>query len=102
MDKHKITPDNFDRGIRNTLRYGHSFEHGDLERAKGIITDAIEHVQHKTGTSSGMGAQHLDTAMKFLNKKHEAWKKLPEHQKRHIETALKEHFGIEEEQKDAA
>src|SRR3989344_1412508 len=63
MEKHHLTLDNFDRGLRETLRYKHRFEHADLERAKGIIGDAIEHVEHKTGTSSGMGAHHLDTAM---------------------------------------
>lgn len=100
MNDYRLTPDNFDRGLRETLRYKHGFEHTDLERAKGIIGDAIEHVERKTSTSSGMGAHHLDTAMKFLNKDHAGWKKLPEHQKSHIEAALKEHFGIAEEQKE--
>ena len=97
MDNYRLTPHNFDTGgLRNTLRYKHGFEHAELERAKGIIGEAIEHVEHKTGTSSGMGAHHLDTAMKFLNEDHTGWKKIPEHQKQHIETALKEHFGIAE------
>ena len=101
MEKHHLTLDNFDRGLRETLRYKHRFEHADLERAKGIIGDAIEHVEHKTGTSSGMGAYHLDTAMKFLNKDHDGWKKLPEHQRQHIEEALKEHFGVVEQEEPA-
>ena len=100
MNEHHLTPDNFDRGLRNTLRFQHGFQHADLERAKGIVSDAIEHIEHKTGTSSGMGAHHLDTAMKFLNKDHAEWKKLPEHQKQHIEEALKEHFGITGPEKD--
>lgn len=96
MNDLRLTPHNFDRTFRATLRYKHGFEHADLERAKGIMSDAIAHVEHKTGTSSGMRAHHLDTAMKFLNKEHEEWKKMPEHQKQHIETALKEHFGVAE------
>lgn len=101
MNDFRLTPHNFDRTVRDTLRYGHGFEHADLERAKGIMSDAIAHVERKTGTHSGMGAQHLDTAMTFLHKEHADWKKLPERQKQHIETALKEHFGIAEpEQKN--
>lgn len=98
MDEHRLTPENFDRELRGSLRYGHGFEHKDLERAKGILGDAIEHVAQKEKTSRGMAGEHLDTAMKFLNEKHEGWKNLPEHQKSHIETALKEHFGITEEE----
>ena len=97
MSEHRLTPDNFDRSIRPVLRYGSGFEHKDLERAKGIVGDAIEHVEYRTNTSSGMGAHHLDMAMKFLNKEHKEWKKLPEHQKKHIEAALRGHFGISEE-----
>ena len=103
MKEHHLTPDNFDRneGVRHILRYGHGFEHKDLERAKGIIGDAIAHVEHKTGTSSGMGANHLDIAMKFLNKEHAGWKKLPEHQRQHIEAALKENFNITEPEEES-
>ena len=100
MNEYRLTPENFDRGFRKTLRYRHGFEHEDLERAKGIISDAIQHVEHKTGTSSGLGARHFDTAMKFLNEEHGGWKKLPEHQRRHIETALKESFGIAEPKRE--
>lgn len=96
MNDYKLTPHNFDKGLRETLRFKHDFGHEDLERAKGIIGDAIAHVEHKTGTSSGMRADHLDTAMKFLNKEHAGWKKLPEHQRQRIEEALKENFGINE------
>lgn len=102
MNEHRLTPENFDREIRGTLRYGHGFEHADLERAKGIVTDAIAHVAQKTGTKYGMGAQHLDTALQFLNKRHEGWKKLPEHQKQHIEATLKEHFGITEPEQEGS
>lgn len=103
MNEYRLTPHNFDTGgLRNTLRFGHGFGHEDLERARGIIGDAIEHVEHKTNTSSGMGAHHLDTAMKFLNKDHAVWKKLPEHQKTHIEAALREHFGIAESEKETS
>ncbi len=45
-----------------------------------------------------MGAKHLDMAMKFLNKDHAGWKKLSDH----IETALKERFGIAEQEKESA
>lgn len=100
MDTHRLTPDNFDNGLRETLRYKHNFDHADIERAKGILSEAIAHVEHKTGTSSGMGANHLDTAMKFLKEDHAGWKKLPEHQRQHIETALKEHFDIAEPEKE--
>lgn len=92
----RLTADNFDREIRETLRYKHNFGHEDLERTKGIMSDVIAHVQDKMDTKRGMGAEHLDTAMKFLKKDHAGWNKLPEHQQRHIETALKEHFGIAE------
>ena len=102
MDNYRLTPHNFDRKLRQDLRFGHGFEHQDLERAKGIVSDAIGHIEQKTGTSSGMGAKHLDTAMEFLNEKHEGWKKLPDYQKRHIETALKEHFGVTEPDQEAA
>ncbi|OYV63803.1 MAG: hypothetical protein B7X03_00555, partial [Parcubacteria group bacterium 21-58-10] len=69
MNDYRLTPHNFDTGgFRDSLRYGHGFEHADLERAKGIVSDAIAHIEHTTGTSSGMGAKHLDMAMKFLNK----------------------------------
>ncbi len=96
MNEHHLTLGNFDGGLRDTLRYKHGFEHSDLERAKGIIGDAIGHVEHKTGTSSGMGVNHLETAMKFLKEDHAGWKKLPEHQRQHIEDALKEHFDVTE------
>lgn len=100
MNEHHLTPGNFDREFRGKLRYGHGFEHQDLERAKGIISDAVGHVEQKMHTSRGMGAEHLDTAMKFLNKEHSGWKGLPEHQKQHIETALKEHFDIAEPEQE--
>lgn len=100
MNEHHLTPDNFDKGFRETLRFKHGFEHADIERAKGIISDAIAHIEHKTGTSSGIGAHHLDTAMKFLKKDHKEWKGLPEHKRQHIEEALKQHFGIAEPEKE--
>lgn len=100
MNEHHLTLGNFDKGLRETLRYKHGFEHSDLERAKGIIGDVIEHVEHKTRTSSGMSAHHLDTAMKFLKEDHAGWKKLPEHQRQHIEEALEEHFGVTKPEKE--
>jgi len=96
MSEFRLKPENFDRELRDTLRYEHAFEHADLERAKAIVGDAIEHVERKTGTSSGMGAKHFDTAMKFLHKDHADWKKLPDHKKQHIEDALKKTFSIAE------
>ena len=102
MSDTRLTQDNFDRALRETLRYRHGFAHADIERTKGIVGDAIKHIEQKTDTSSGMGAHHLDTAMKFLKKEHAEWKKLPEHQKRHIAAALKEHFGIAEPDREAA
>jgi len=103
MNEYRLTPHNFDTGgLRNDLRFRHGFEHADLERAKGIIGEAIEHVEHKMGTNSGLGAKHLDTAIKFLNKDHAGWKKLPEHQRQHIETALKKHFNIAEPEEEVA
>lgn len=101
MNDYRLTPDNFDRGLRETLRYAHGFDHDALEKTKEIMSDAIAHVEHKTGTGSGMGAHHLDTAMHFLNKDHKVWKGLPEHQKRHIEDALKEHFKVAEPEEEA-
>lgn len=98
MNERRLTPANFDNdnSIRHALRYKYDFGHEDLERAKGIISDAIEHVEHKTGTSSGLSGNNLDTAMKFLNKDHEEWKRLPEHKRERITAALKEHFDIVE------
>lgn len=101
MIERRITKEGFDTDLRGRLRFGHGFEHADLERAKGIIGDAIKHIEDKTGTRYGMGAQHLDTAMKYLHKEHEGWRGLSDAKKAHIETALKEHFGIAEE-KEAA
>ena len=102
MNEYRLTPHNFDTGgLRNTLRFQHGFEHKDLERAKSIVVDAIAHVEQKEKTNRGMSADHLDTAMKFLNKDHGGWKKLPEHQKTHIEAALREHFGIVESNEEA-
>ena len=102
MSDYRLTPHNFDTGgLRHSLRYVHQFEHADIERAKGVILKAVEHVEHKTGTSSGMGAHHLDMAMKFLNKD-PAWKKIPPTQRTHIETALGDHFGVAEGEKAAA
>lgn len=97
MTEQRLTPDNFDRELRGTLRFQHGFEKRDLDRAKSILSDAVGHIEKKMDTHHGMGAQHLDAAMEFLNKKHPGWKDMPEHQKRHIESALKEHFGITEE-----
>ena len=103
MNDYRLTPRNFDTGgLRDDLRYKHGFEHADLERAKGIILKAVEHVEHKTNTSSGMSSHHLDTAMKFLNKNHSIkaeWRKIPEQQRSHIEAALKEHFNITKPEK---
>ena len=103
MNEHHLTLGNFDRdnGVRHILRYGHWFEHADLEHAKEIIGAAIEHVEPKEKTT-GMGADHLDTAMKFLNKDHAGWKALPDFKKQHIEAALKEHFKIPEPKQEVA
>ena len=104
MTDYRITPHNFDTGgIRSSLRFQHGFEHADLERAKGIILKAVEHVEHKTNTSHGMDSHHLDTAMKFLNEDHTVkaeWRKIPEHQRAHIEAVLKDHFNIAEPEKE--
>lgn len=105
MNDSRLTPGNFDKKIRNTLRYGHGFGYEDLERAKGIVSDAIEHVERKTNTSSGMGAHHLDIAMKYLKEDPAGkveWKKVPEHQRAHIEDALKEYFDIKEPEEEKA
>ena len=96
MNDIRLTLHHFDSSLRKTLRYKYEFDHKDLERAKGIMSDAIAHVEHKFDTKLGMKAEHLDTAMEFLNKEHAEWRKLPEHQKRDIEATLKGHFGIEE------
>lgn len=95
MNEKHITVADFDRHIRPVLRYGSGFEHADLERAKGIVSDAIAHVEHKANTKLGMTAGHLDMAMKYLNEEHEGWKDLPDFKKRHIESALRGHFGIQ-------
>lgn len=96
MNDIRLTPENFDRDFRRNLFLHHDFEPRDLDRAKEIIGDAIEHVTQKTGTRHSMTAEHLDTALKFLNTEHAGWKKLPEHQRSHLEAALREHFGITE------
>lgn len=97
MEKHILTPDKFDSdmGVRHTLRYGHGFAHEDLERAKGIVTDAITHVEHKTG-KTGMRAGDLPTAMKFLREEHAEYRSLSDAKKQHFEEALKHHFGVVE------
>ena len=99
MNDYKLTPHNFDRGLRETLRYKHDFGHADLERAKDVILKAVEHVEHKTRTNSGMSANHLDTAMKYFKEDPTGkaeWKKIPEHQRARVEDALKAHFGLNE------
>jgi hypothetical protein len=97
MEEHHLTPDNFDSGLRDTLRYKHGFEHADLERAKGIVGDVHEFLKEKGHTKLGLSKEHFDTTMEFLNKKHVEWKNLSDSKKAHIETALKEHFGLHEE-----
>jgi len=96
MSDTRLTSHNFDSHLRDTLRYKHGFEHADLERAKRIIGDVVEHVEHKFNTKFGMKAGHFDTALEFLNKEHKEWKALPDFKRAHIESALREHFGIEE------
>ncbi|GEM_PF-3249487 len=96
MSDIRLTPHNFDTHFRNTLRYKHGFEHADLERAKSIMGDVIGHVEHKFDTKLGMKAEHFDAALEFLNKEHKDWKALPDYKRAHIESALREHFGIEE------
>ncbi len=93
MNDHRITPHNFDRTLRETLRYRHGFSHEDLERTKSIVSDAIAHIEKKAGTSRGLGAQHLDMAMKFLREDHPDWKRLSENKQKHIEMALRDHLG---------
>ena len=104
MDSYRLTPHNFDTGgLRNSLRFKHEFEHADLERAKGVILKGIEHVEHKAGTTSGMGAHHFDSAMKYFHEDPAGkaeWKKIPEHQRAHVEAALKDHFGIAEPEQE--
>lgn len=94
-----LTADNFDRTIREKLRYGHEFGHEDLERAKGIVENAVAHVQDKMDTKRGMAAHHFDTAMDYLHKHDEGWKKLPEHKRAAITATLKSHFGLETSEK---
>jgi len=104
MNEHALTSDRFDsdKGVRHILRYGHGFEYADLERAKSVVTDAIAHVEHKTGRT-GMSADDLPTAMKFLNEKHEGFRSLSDYKKQHIEDALKQNFKIPKpEQKESA
>lgn len=96
MSDIRLTPHNFDTHLRSALRYKHGFEHADLERAKGIVGDAIEHVEHKYDTKLGMKAEHFDSALEYLHKEHKDWKALSEYKRAHIESALREHFGIEE------
>ncbi|OGG67669.1 hypothetical protein A3C95_00515 [Candidatus Kaiserbacteria bacterium RIFCSPHIGHO2_02_FULL_56_30] len=96
MSNKRLTPNNFDRSVRHDLRYQHGFDHAELERAKGIMSEAIEHVESKTDTSSGMGSHHYDIAEKFLAK-HKDWKRLPSHQRDAITSSLKFHFGISDE-----
>ena len=107
MEKHHLTPDNFDRegGVRHILRYEHSFGHDDLERAKEVVLKGIEHIENKTKTTSGMGAHHFDIAMKYFKEKPEGKvesKKIPEHKRPHDEPALKRHYGITEPEQEAA
>ncbi len=106
MENYRLTPHNFDTGgLRNSLRFQHGFEHADLERAKEVILKGIEHVEHKTKTTSGMGAHHFDIAMKYYKENPEGkaeWKRIPEHQRPHVEAALKEHFDIAEPEQEAA
>lgn len=97
MNNYRLTPDRFDKDLRSTLRYRHEFDHEDLEKAKGIVHDAVEHIAQKMDTKRGMGAEHLDTAMNYLHEEHEGWRKLPEHKKRAIETTLRQHFGMTDE-----
>lgn len=84
--------------FRERLRYGeHKFGHHELERMQGIMGDAIAHIAEKTGTKHGIGTEHVDAVMKYLKEDHADWKKLPDRQKGHIESALKEHLGIAQE-----
>jgi hypothetical protein len=94
MEK-RLTADNFDSTIREKLRYRHEFGHEDLERAKGIVGNAVAHVQEKMDTKRGMAGQHFDTAMEYLHKHDEGWKKLPEHHREAIEATLRGHFGLD-------
>ncbi len=74
---------------------GHRFDSAERAHLAGIVTDVVGHIEKKMDTKHGMGAEHFDEAMKFLNKDHEGWKKLPDPQKRAFEAHLKERFGIE-------
>jgi len=96
MDTEHLTGENFDGEFRRTLRYSHALEHDDLERVKGIITDAADHLKTEGHTNLGLSKEHLNRTLKFLNDKHHGWKALPEHKRAHIESALKAHFGVEE------
>lgn len=96
MNGIRFTPHNFDSSLRDSLRYKHGFEHADLEKAKSILGDAVEHVGHTFDTKLGMKAEHFDTALEFLNKEQKEWKALPDFKRAHIESALREHFGIAE------
>ena len=105
MNDYRLTPHSFDTGgLRNSLRFQHGFEHADLERAKGVILKGVEHVEHKTKTSFGGHADHFDIAMRYFKENPEGkaeWRKIPEYQRSHIETALKEHLGVSEPEQES-
>jgi hypothetical protein len=109
MSDRPLTPDRFNRHIRDTLRFQHDFGHHDLNRAERIVSAAIEHTSGKRNTS-GLYGKHYGDVEKFLNMptskrgslsdEHrevlKEWRRMPSHQRDAVLGSLKGHFGLEE------
>lgn len=96
MNERRVTLKTFDDSVRHTLRYRHDLAPDDLDKARGFVDDAIKHVEGRFNTRHGMGAQHVDAAVKFLNEKNRDWKNWSPHKRDSVVTAIRGHLGIAE------
>lgn len=86
-----ITPHKFEHQVREKLHLTHHFEHKDIERASTIFNDTLTALK----TPKALRASHYDDAVREM-KKHEEWKRLPEHQRTALTDTLKQHLKIED------
>jgi HD superfamily phosphohydrolase YqeK len=86
----EITSHGFENKVRSQLRFGHNFEHKDLERVSGIFHDTLK----KLGTDS-LRQSHFEEALKEMHE-HAEWKQLSSHHQESVTSALKNHLGIQD------
>lgn len=105
MNEHKLTSSSFESGHFHK-ELSHSFHLAGLEessraRITGAMQDAIEHVAQTHDLRLGVGKNHLDEMLHYIDKNYHQDQHHSLHlradERAHLEHALRTHFGVPHE-----